>query len=101
MKDLAIQEEFMGAAALVIVLANLAGAVSAGRTHGYRQLLVRAGAAAHRAWLASLSLGLVGSVFAGLLPKALKNLAGTDGYSCAPLFAYAVGTPFSTVGQPG
>lgn len=90
-EELVIQREFARAAALVIVLGGLAEAVSRYGGHGHRQLLVRAGAAAHAATLAALSLGLGACVTGGLLPRAVENLAGIDGYRQSVLFAVALG----------
>jgi nitroreductase len=63
-------------------------------------LLARAGAAAHAAWLAALGMGLDGTVFAGLLPAAVRELAGTDGYTSAPLFAFSLGWPDHPIPKP-
>ena len=88
---LVLQREFAQAPALVVVGGNLAAALQRHGSHGHRLLLARAGAAGHAAWLAALSLDLVGSVFAGLLPTAFCELTGGDGYLRAPLFAFAAG----------
>jgi nitroreductase len=90
-EDIVLQREFASAPALVLVLGNLAAALRRHGSHGHRLLLNRAGAAAHAAWLAALSLGLDGTVFAGLLPGAVRELLGADGYTSAPLFAFSVG----------
>jgi nitroreductase len=90
-EDIVLQREFAAAPALVLVLGNLAEAVRRHGSHGHRLLLTRAGAAAHAAWLAALSVGLDGTVFAGLLPGAVRDLLGADGYTTAPLFAFSVG----------
>ncbi|AEV84088.1 Putative nitroreductase [Actinoplanes sp. SE50] len=92
-EELVMQREFAGAAAVVVLTGNLAAALARHGSHGHRLLLTRAGAAGHAAWLAAIRLGLVGSVFAGLLPHVLKELAGADGYRRAALFAFAAGHP--------
>ena len=90
-QDLVLQREFARAAALVVVTGPLGGAIARHGTHGHRTLLLRAGAAAHRAWLAAESLDLVGCIFAGLLPQAVRELAAADGFVRAPLLAFALG----------
>jgi nitroreductase len=85
------QPEFTGAAAFVEVVGNLAAAVARHGSHGHRLLLVRAGAAAHRAWLAALSAGLAGCIFEGLLPQPFREVSGADGYTKARLVACAIG----------
>jgi nitroreductase len=91
--DLVLQREFATAPAMVFVLGDLAAAVRRHGSHGHRLLLTRAGAAAHAAWLAALGRGLDGAVFAGLLPSAVAQLLGSDGYHSASLFAFSVGWP--------
>ncbi|GIN99490.1 hypothetical protein J5TS2_01590 [Brevibacillus halotolerans] len=90
---LVLQKEFSWAPAILIVTGSLGAALHAYGSHGYRHLLTRGGAAAHNAWLAALTLGYEGSVFAGFLPKPLSKLAKVDGYKQAQLFAFAVGKP--------
>src|SRR6185312_1955466 len=90
-RGLVLQTEFADAAAIVLVTGELGAAVKQHGPWGHRNLLVRAGAAGYRLWLASLAIGLSGTVFAGLLPRAAQRLAGLDGYRKAGLFAYAVG----------
>jgi len=85
------QPEFGQAAAFIEVVGNLAAAVESQGSHGYRQLLVRAGAAGHRAWLAAVAAGLSGCVFEGLLPLRFKQAVGTDGFTAVRLVATAIG----------
>ncbi|GAA2707319.1 nitroreductase family protein [Actinoplanes palleronii] len=92
-EELVLQREFAQAPALLVITGNLAGALARHGSHGHRLLLSRAGAAGHAAWLAALRLGLVGTVFAGLLPHVLRERVGADGYHRAPLFAFAAGHP--------
>jgi Nitroreductase family len=87
------QPEFGSAAAFVEVAGNLAAALARHGSHGHRMLLVRAGAAAHRAWLAALSVGLAGCIFEGLLPIPFRAATGTNGYTSARLVSFAVGRP--------
>ena len=92
-EDLVMQREFAWAPLLLVVTGNLAAAISHRGSHGHRLLLLRAGAAAYASWLAALGMGLAGSLFAGMLPGAMRELAGADGYTRASLFAFAVGRP--------
>lgn len=87
-----LQREFSRAPAVVAVTGNLAAALDRHGRHGYRQLLLRAGAAAHYGYLAVLGLELGGCLFAGLLMKPLRELANLDGYREAPLFALSFGS---------
>ena len=95
-EELVMQREFAQAAALLVITGNLAAALARHGSHGHRLLLTRAGAAGHAAWLTALRLGLVGTVFAGLLPHVLRERAGADGYHRAALFAFAAGHPAQT-----
>lgn len=90
-KDLVLQTEFADASAIVLVAGELSLALRQHGAWGHRNLLVRAGSAGYRLWLASLVAGLSGTVFAGLLPRAAQRIAGLDGYRRAGLFAFAVG----------
>ena len=86
-----LQPEYSEAPALVLVFANLAAAVGRHGDHGYRHLLVRAGAAAYAGWLAALGRGLVGSIFAGFLPDAARAMTGRGDIVARQLLALAVG----------
>jgi SagB-type dehydrogenase family enzyme len=90
-QELVLQQEFARAAALLIILGDMAEAIEREGSHGYRQLLLRAGAAAHSADLAAMSVGLAGCFTAGLLVRAVEALAGIDGCHQSTLFALAVG----------
>lgn len=91
--DLLLQREYAAAPALLIVMGDLAAALHRHGSHGYRLMLLRAAGAAHAAWLAAVSLGLRGSVFAGLLPDAVHELTGSNGYDRTQLFGFAFGPP--------
>jgi hypothetical protein len=86
-----LQREFANAPAIIFFIGKLAQAVDAFGTSGYKNLLLRAGATAHHAWLQSLSIGYQGTVFAGVLPKSLRSFTAIDGYRKCQLFAYAFG----------
>ena len=95
-RGLVLQVEFAEAAALILITGSLRDTTAQLGSWGHRNLLVRAGAAGQRLWLASLSTGLCGTVFAGMLPRAARTLAGIDGFRTAGLFAYATGYPKTT-----
>lgn len=91
---LVLQREFSWAPALIVVTGSLGAALDYYGSHGYRHMLVRGGSAGYRAWLAALSLGYTGSVFAGLLPRPLTEYAKVDGYKESQLFAFCFGRPY-------
>ena len=86
-----LQPEFGLAAALLLVVGSLEDALAAHGSHGHRLLLERSGAAGAAAWLTAVHRGLGGSIFAGFLPSALKELVGIDGFRRSQLLAVAVG----------
>jgi len=90
-KDLFVQSEFAEAPMTVWISANLAAACSRAGSFGHRRLLIRAGAAGHRLWMASLALGMVGCLVAGVIPGAARRRLGMDGYTNASLLAFAAG----------
>lgn len=89
--ELVLQPEFAKASAIVLIIGALSAALERHGSWGHQNLLFRAGAAGQRMWLASLVAGLVGTVFAGFLPRATQRLIDVDGYHRAGLFAYAMG----------
>jgi len=90
-ESMVLQKEFVDAAAILIWVAGLADAVDDYGSCAYKELLIRSGALAHFAWLKSLSLGYEGTVFAGILPKVLRQVCGIDGYRKNQMFAFALG----------
>ncbi len=90
-EELVLQVEFTEAPFVVLITGNLSAACERHGAWGHRQLLMRSGAAGHRMWLAALGLGLVGTVFAGFIGTAARDLAGVDGYSNANLLAFSAG----------
>lgn len=90
-EELVLQVEFAAAPFVVLVTGNLAAACAKHGGFGHRQLLMRAGAAGHRMWLASLQVGLVGTVFAGFIGNSARDLAQVDGYRKSSLLAFAAG----------
>jgi SagB-type dehydrogenase family enzyme len=91
MLDLLVQAEFADVPVLIWITGNLAAACAGEGARGHRQLLLRAGAAGHRLWMAALSLGLSGCLVAGVVPGAARRLLGFDGYLTASLLAFAMG----------
>ena len=98
-KEMVLQIEFATAPLIILTTGNLAAATAIYGAWGYRQLLLRAGSAGQRLWLASVAMGLAGTVFAGFLPRAAHEIAGIDGYRSAGLLAFATG--YSGVSAPG
>jgi SagB-type dehydrogenase family enzyme len=86
-----VQSGFAEAPVTVWISANLAAACSRAGSFGHRRLLIRAGAAGHRLWMASLALGMVGCLVAGVIPGAARRSLGMDGYTNATLLAFAAG----------
>ena len=95
--ELFLQEEFAHAAGVVVTVVDLAALLCRYGAHGYRLALTRGGAAAHMAWLVSLTAGLEGSLFAGFIPAALQRFVPVDGLTRLACLAYAFGHP----GDPG
>ncbi|MGI5352486.1 nitroreductase family protein [Streptomyces sp. CA-250714] len=95
---LTLQAEFGAAPAIVSVAVDLRTAEARDGGHGYRTLLTRVGAAVHSMWLAGVSHGLTGSVFAGFIPAAVRAPLRSDGTGRQQVFALALGHP---AGPPG
>jgi SagB-type dehydrogenase family enzyme len=100
--DLFVQEEFTSAPLVVWIAGNLAAAGVRHGAFGHRQLLLRAGAAGYRLWIAALAMGLSGSLVSGLVPGAARWRLGLNGYTRASLFAFVTGheTTAATFGEP-
>jgi SagB-type dehydrogenase family enzyme len=100
-RELFIQEEFSDTPLSILVFGSLAAACEKHGAFGHRQLMLRAGAAVHRCWMAALSLGMQGCPVAGIVPGAARELLGLDGYIEAPLLAFTAGhTSFEQLRQP-
>ena len=93
-ETLFLQTEFAEAPLIILIAGNLAAACARHGSWGHRQLLLRAGSAGQALWLASVSMGLVGTVFAGFIGSAAREMAGVDGYKKASLLAFSVGYPY-------
>ncbi len=89
--EMVLQREFATAGAIVAIVGNVDEAVARHGGHGYRTLMARAGAAGYAIWLEAVAAGLVGCVFAGFLPAAIRLSLRCDGVSRQQLFAVALG----------
>jgi hypothetical protein len=89
--NMVLQIEFADAPVIILTVGDLAAASARYGGWGHRQLLLRAGTAGQRLWLASIGVGLVGTVFAGFLHRAARRIAGVEGYRNAALLAYSTG----------
>lgn len=91
--DFTLQSEFCDAAVILSFGVDLGAATATAGTHGYRLLMQRASAAAYSMWVDGVRRGWTGSVFAGMLPAALRLPLGSDGATRHQLFALALGHP--------
>lgn len=76
---------------VMVMIADLRGAVLDHGLAGYPAMLSRAGAMAGRTWLAANSAGLVCTAAGGVLEPGFIELAGCDGYRDCPLLSMAFG----------
>ncbi len=88
-----VQNEFAAAPLAIWITGNLAAACARHGAFGHRQLLLRAGAAGNRMWMAALGLGLGGTLVAGVDAGASRKILGIDGYLKRALLAVAIGYP--------
>jgi SagB-type dehydrogenase family enzyme len=91
--ELFAQAEFASAPVVIWIAGNLAAASGRLGALGHRFLLLRAGFAGHRLWMAAMAMGLAGGVTAGVVPGAARKQFGLDGYHRASLLAFATGMP--------
>lgn len=91
--DLTLQPEFSDAAVIVSFAMPLDAVVARDGAHGYRRLMVQTSGAAYGMWLDAVAQHLVGSVFAGFLPAAVRGPLRSDGTSRIQAFALALGHP--------
>jgi nitroreductase len=91
MVELFVQEEFASAPLLIWTAGDLAAACARHGAFGHRQLLLRAGTASNRVWMAALAMGLSGCLIAGIVPGAARDSLGLDGYRHASLMAVSLG----------
>jgi Nitroreductase family len=84
---------FQDAPTAIWIVGNLAEAIGAHGSYGHRQLLFRSGAAANRLWLTAISLGIAGTISAGLLPRSARQVLNFDGWRRLALCAFLAGVP--------
>jgi SagB-type dehydrogenase family enzyme len=85
------QSEFCVAPLVIWIFGNLAGSNERHGAFGHRELLLRAGAAAHRLWMAALGMGLAGCLAAGVVPGTARRQFGFDGFRQASLLSFVTG----------
>lgn len=93
-EDLTVQKEFAHAGAILSIATNLDLADTFAGSHGYRLAMVRSANAIYKTHLNCFGLGLVGTVFAGFIPAAVRKLLYSDGVTRHQMFAATVGKPF-------
>jgi hypothetical protein len=86
-----LADAYADAPVLLLVCGDLDRACLAVGPRGYGQLLVRAGAVGHAAWLAATELGLAGSVFGVRHPKVTASVGRASSGSLSHLFTVALG----------
>jgi hypothetical protein len=91
LREIFLQEEFSRAPVVLLLVGDLAAAIDARGSHGYRLLMTRAGAASQEAWIAAEQRALVGCVFAGVRGGHLADHVDIDGYHRTFLVAIALG----------
>jgi SagB-type dehydrogenase family enzyme len=96
--QLYVQDEFASAPAAIWIVGNLAAACARHGAFGHRQLMLRAGAAGNRLWMAALGIGLAGSLVAGVVAGTARRELGLDGYLKAALLAVTIGHAPTQIG---
>lgn len=86
-----VQSDFASAPLIIWISGNLATACERHGAFGHRQLLLRAGAAAHRVWLSGLAMGVAGCLVAGVIRGATCHKLGFDGWTESSLIAITLG----------
>ncbi|MFV0129397.1 tpaF [Streptomyces sp. HMX112] len=92
-ENLGVQREFGTAAGIVALYADLDRADSWAGSHGYRVCAVRAAMATYDFNLRCQALGLVGTLFGGLIPSSVRHLVHGDGVTRHPLLATTYAHP--------
>ncbi|MFI9203508.1 tpaF [Streptomyces sp. NPDC053048] len=90
---LGVQREFSTAAGIVAIYADLDRADSWAGSHGYRVSATRAAMATYDIHLRCQALGLVGTIFGGLIPSSVRHLVQGDGATRHPLLATTYAHP--------
>lgn len=88
-ENLVVQREFAAAAGIVSVYSRL----DRSDAHGYRLCVTRAAMAIYDFHLKAQSHGLDGTLFAGFIASAVRNLVRSDGVTRHPLISAAYGRP--------
>lgn len=86
--QLFLEPQLATAPLMIWITGNLAAACAAHGGFGHRQLLLRAGAAGERFWMAALAMRLAGAVISGIIPGAGRQFLGLDGYTSASLLGF-------------
>ncbi len=82
-----LQREFARAGGIVSAAVDLDRADSWRGGHGYRIAMLRSAAVVYDVHLRTQSLGLVGTVFAGFIPGAVRRSLSSDGVGRQQMFA--------------
>jgi SagB-type dehydrogenase family enzyme len=96
-KGLFVHEVFAMAPVVIWIVGDLAAACGREGALGHRHLLLRAGAAANRLWLAALRSGLSGTIVAGIVRQAARVRLALDGLRQRSLVAFAMGYAHSSL----
>jgi hypothetical protein len=91
LESIFVQPEIADAPAVVLIAGDLKLAVARRGADGHRRLLIRAGAAGHRAWMAAIGLDLQGCLIAGVNSVPAKSILQGMGCNRDVLFALALG----------
>ena len=92
-REFVIQREFAEAPALLLAGGDLGAGLRRHGLHGHRLLAVRAAAALHTAWLATVAGGGYGCFFGGVVDEAVRRYAGADGDRRSLVVGLALGFP--------
>jgi hypothetical protein len=90
-EEMFIQHDFLQAPVSIFISANIGEAVLHFGLSAYRGLLLRAGAAGHRMWLTGLTMGLEGTLVAGLRMGGVRAQIEMAGECESPLLACSLG----------
>jgi SagB-type dehydrogenase family enzyme len=88
-----LQSSLAAAPVVLFMVGDFEQATRERGARGYRELLMQAGAALGRAWLAATAYGLVGCASGGFMEAGLRSLLDLDGYRTCPLIALCLGRP--------
>jgi SagB-type dehydrogenase family enzyme len=100
-KALFVHDVFAMAPVVIWIVGDLATACGREGALGHRHLLLRAGAAANRMWLAALRSDLSGTIVAGIVRRAAQIHFGLNGLRQCSLVAFAMGYARSLVPPSG